>query len=69
MNEGSSGESMTTLEFLVLRSIPKTKSLERMSELTKLSPAALGREIALLQVKGYIADDGTLTEKGMKAIE
>ncbi|MDA4121130.1 MAG: hypothetical protein OK404_01835 [Thaumarchaeota archaeon] len=63
------GERLTSLELQVLRSIAKAKGLERLAGLTKLSPAALGKEIAMLQVKGYIGDDGALTEKGKKAVE
>jgi hypothetical protein len=69
MSKRSIDEGPTSLELLVLRSMAKAMDLEKLAGLTKLSPAALGKEIAVLQVNGYIAVDGTLTEKGMKAIE
>jgi hypothetical protein len=56
-------------ELLVLCSIPNAPDVEGLSKLTKLPPATLGKEIATLQIKGYIADDGTLSKKGLEAIK
>jgi DNA-binding MarR family transcriptional regulator len=62
-------EGLTALEMLILRSIPRVKKVEDLAEVAKLPPTTLGREIAKLQIRGYIADDGSLTEKGTAAIE
>ena len=55
-------------ELLVLGAIPKATDIGALGRLTKLPPAALGEEIATLQIKGYIAVDGTLTQKGLDAV-
>lgn len=52
----------------VLRSILKAPDVEELSKLTKLPPAVLGKEIAELQIRGYLAEDGTPTEKGLEAV-
>ncbi len=61
-------EGLSALELLILRSIPGAKGIEDLARVTKVPAVTLGREIATLQVRGYISDDGTLTEKGLKAI-
>ncbi|HEV2137387.1 MAG TPA: hypothetical protein VGR53_00935 [Nitrososphaerales archaeon] len=42
--------------------------MEELSKLVKVRPANLGMQIAKLQLSGYIADDGELTQKGRDAI-
>jgi DNA-binding IclR family transcriptional regulator len=66
-HEPELGERLSELEFLVLRSIPNATSVEEIARIAKVPPATLGREIALLQLKGYVAADGQLTEKGVEA--
>ena len=66
-HERESGERLSKLELLILRSIPNAGSVEDIARVAKLSPATLGKEIALLQLKGYVAADGRLTEKGVEA--
>lgn len=61
-------EGLSVLELLILRSIPKAASVEELAKLVKVRPANLGMEIAKLQLRGFIADDGVLTQKGKKAI-
>jgi hypothetical protein len=61
-------ESLSDMELLILRSIPKAKDVMGLSKLTKVAPSTLGIEIAKLQMRGYIADDGTLSEKGTEAV-
>jgi hypothetical protein len=56
-------------EILVLRSIPNATDVEALGKLTKLPPATLGKEIAMLQLKGYIGEDGSLTQKGLDALK
>ena len=61
-------ERLTNMELLILRSIPKAKDVKGLSKLTKVAPSTLGIEIAKLQLRGYIADDGTISEKGAEAV-
>ncbi len=61
-------EGLTTLEVLILRSIAQAANVEELAKLVKVRPASLGMEIAKLQLRGFIADDGVLTEKGREAI-
>jgi hypothetical protein len=62
-------EGLTALETLILRSVPRVKKIEDLAEAARVPPTTLGREIAKLQIRGYIADDGSLTEKGKEAIK
>ena len=61
-------EELSQLELQILRAIPHVGSLEKLDKVTKVPPATLGREIAKLQLGGYIGDDGRLTEKGLNSI-
>ncbi len=63
----SAGESLSELELLILRGLLKTNRVEDLAKEVEGSPASLGKEIARLQLGGYIADDGSLTRKGMEA--
>jgi hypothetical protein len=60
-------EGLSKLELLILRSIPNAGSAEDIARVAKVPPATLGKEIALLQIKGYVGADGQLTEKGVEA--
>ncbi len=68
LGEMDVNEGLSTLELLVLRAIPHSKNIEDLSKLAKVSPAALGQTVAKLQMEGYIAYNGGLTEKGKDAI-
>ncbi|MDA4126181.1 MAG: hypothetical protein OK452_03110 [Thaumarchaeota archaeon] len=61
-------DGLSALELLILRSIPLAANVEELAKLVKVRPANLGMEIAKLQLRGFIADDGVLTRKGMDAI-
>jgi hypothetical protein len=61
-------EGLSALELLILRSIPHAADVEELSKLVKVRPANLGMEIAKLQLRGYISDDGVITQKGMEAV-
>jgi hypothetical protein len=63
----SGKEGLTTLELLILRSIPLAANVEELSKLVKVRPANLGMEIAKLQLRGFISDEGVLTQKGKEA--
>jgi hypothetical protein len=58
---------LTALELLILRSIPLAANVEELSKLVKVRPANLGMEIAKLQLRGFISDEGVLTQKGKEA--
>lgn len=64
----SGKEGLTALELLILRSIRLATDVEELSKLVKVRPANLGMEIAKLQLKGYISDNGVLTQKGTEAV-
>jgi DNA-binding MarR family transcriptional regulator len=66
MNE--MGVELSPLEILILRSILVANKVEDVAKLVKVQPAKLGMHIAKLQLSGYIADDGSLTQKGKEAI-
>lgn len=66
-HERKPSEGLSNLELLILRSIPSAGSAEDIAKVAKVPPATLGKEIALLQLKGYVAADGRLTEKGVEA--
>jgi len=57
-------ESLSELELQILRALPHVKSIEKLDKVTKVPPAALGREVAKLQLGGYIGDDGRITKRG-----
>ena len=61
-------EGLSQLDLQILRALPRINSIEKLDRVTKIPPAALGREIAKLQLGGYVGDDGRITEKGLNAI-
>ena len=61
-------DELSQLELQILRALPRVGSIEKLDRVTKVHPAALGREIARLQLGGYIGEDGRLTEKGLNAV-
>ncbi|HEV2225224.1 MAG TPA: hypothetical protein VGR56_00300 [Nitrososphaerales archaeon] len=61
-------EGLSAQDLQILRLIPKANNVEELSKLVKVRPANLGMQIAKLQLSGYIADDGELTQKGRDAI-
>ncbi len=65
----SGGGDLSESELLILRYIPKTKDIVELGRLVKVDPATLGNKIATLQMKGYIGDDGTLSERGVEAVQ
>jgi hypothetical protein len=65
--ENRSAHGLTELGLLILRSIPKNKGLEEIARLGDVPPMAVGKEIAALQLKGFIGEDGLLTQKGREA--
>jgi len=62
-------EELSQLELRILRALPGAGSIEKLERVTKVPPATLGREIAKLQLGGYIGDDGRLAQKGLKAVK
>ena len=64
----SNGDELTQLEKFILRSIRTNPKLETLAKEAKVSPATLGMELAKLQLRGYLQEDGTLTQKGQSAI-
>jgi hypothetical protein len=68
MNGMGVREGLSSLDLLILRSIPLANNVEDLAKLVRVRPANLGMQVANLQLSGYIADDGTLTQKGRDAI-
>jgi len=65
----ASKDELTQLELQILRALPHAGSIEKLDKVTKVPPATLGRELAKLQLGGYIGDDGKLTQKVLNAVK
>jgi hypothetical protein len=61
-------EGLSELEVSVLRLIKEKKSLDDIAKLSGARAATLGRTIARLQIEGCLAEDGSLTAKGIQAL-
>ena len=66
--DGGGGSELTELELLVLRSLRISDSIEALAKVAKLPSSTLGKEIARLQLGGYISDEGAVTEKAVRAL-
>ncbi len=64
MSEGGLDE----LEMAILRAIPHAKGIEELAKKVGSPPAVLGKEIAKLQICGYLGEKGELTEKALKLL-
>jgi DNA-binding MarR family transcriptional regulator len=62
-------EGLTDDELSILRAIPEVGDVRALGKKTGLPPSTLGIAIARLQLKGYVSDDGSLTEKGKEAAD
>ncbi len=62
----ANNEVLTELDRLLLRRLFKAAKVEELAKELKQSPVIIGKEIAKLQLGGYITDDGSLTAKGVK---
>jgi hypothetical protein len=65
----SGNEGLSSTELVILRQLSKVSSIENLAKMVKVPPAVLGEELAKLQIGGFITNDGTLTERGTKAIK
>jgi len=65
----ASNEELSELELQILRALPHVGTIEKLDKVTKVPPATLGKEIAKLQLGGYIGDDGKLTKKGLNLVK
>jgi Mn-dependent DtxR family transcriptional regulator len=57
------------LDLAILKLLHDDKSLEEISRLLKVEPLTLGQTIARLQVEGYLTPEGSLSEKGLQALQ
>jgi hypothetical protein len=64
----AANDELSQLELQILRALPQIGSIETLEKVAKVPPATLGKEIAKLQLGGYIGEDGRLTEKGLNAV-
>ena len=60
--------SLSELDFVILRHLRSGADVGRISKLTKTKPELIGKEIARLQLEGYIDSKGTVTEKGLATL-
>ena len=56
------------MDLVIMRHLNSGREIEEISRLVKAQPDVVGKEIARLQLDGYIGSDGTLTEKGLEAL-
>jgi len=63
------GDTLSEVQVRILRAISKGTDVEGVAKTMNMAPVALGREIAKLQIGGYLGDDGKVTEKGSKVTE
>lgn len=61
-------ERLNTLETDVLKSIREKRDLADTARRCGVPAAALGKTIADLQLGGYLAEDGSISAKGLLAI-
>jgi len=59
---------LSELQLRLLRIVSERGGIQELSKETGATAAAIGMEIAKLQLGGYISDEGKLTEKGQKAL-
>ncbi len=59
----------STLGVEILRAVAHAKSIEGLARTTRISPVALGRELAKLQIDGYLDERGEITDKGLRVIK
>ncbi|HXW36979.1 MAG TPA: hypothetical protein VEJ36_03640 [Nitrososphaerales archaeon] len=62
-------DSLTSLELKILRGLSRGESVELIARLTETRPVTIGMELARLQVKGYITEDGKLSSKGVASVQ
>lgn len=69
MDVTAGSEELSALELLILRSASRARDLKDLAKAAKTSPSTLGREIAKLQIAGFLGEDGAVTVKGLKALQ
>ena len=62
------GEALSELELRILRHVSQTADINYLAKTANVSHATLGKEVARLQLGGYITGDCRLTEKGVGAV-
>jgi DNA-binding NarL/FixJ family response regulator len=62
-------KELSPLELTILRSLSRGKSVPEVARLVNVAPAKVGNEIAVLQLKGYLSSDGSVTGKGLTVLE
>jgi DNA-binding IclR family transcriptional regulator len=61
-------EGLSELEVSALRLIKDGRSLDEIAKIAGAPAATLGRTIARLQINGFLAEDGSVTAKGIQAL-
>jgi hypothetical protein len=60
---------LTELQLRLLRLVSERGDVQTLSKETGATAAAIGMEIAKLQLGGYISEKGALTPKGSRAVQ
>ncbi len=68
MEEKAEATRLSELDLAILHHLSDKRSLQEISEVTKVEPAVVGKEVARLQIDGYVSAEGSLTEKGLEAM-
>ena len=68
MASKKSTPEISGLDLVILRHLNSGRGIEEISKLATAKPESIGKEIARLQLDGYIGSDGTLTEKGLEVL-
>ncbi|MGD0146235.1 MAG: hypothetical protein ABSB53_05215 [Nitrososphaerales archaeon] len=68
-SKGSDRSELSPLELTILRSLLQGKAVPEVARLANVAPAKVGKEIAVLQLKGYLSSDGRVTDKGSAVLE
>ncbi len=61
-------EGLTEFELTILRAIPRARGIAELAKKLGTTPAVLGKEIAKLQLSGYLGGKGEVTDKALKLL-
>lgn len=62
-------DPLSSLELTVLKGLSEGLTLGEIARRAKAPPVTLGKELARLQIKGYLAADGSLTKTGIEVLK
>lgn len=65
----SMGDHLSSLELAILKGLHDGLTLEEVARQTKAPPVTLGKELARLQIGGYLGANGSPTKAGVEALK